>query len=55
VGGIGVKLGGENHSLKTQTYEAGLVRVCLRQRVTIVLIVELFDPCYDITWRMSVH
>jgi hypothetical protein len=26
VGGIGVKLGGENHSLKTQTYEAGLVR-----------------------------
>jgi hypothetical protein len=25
MGGIRVKLGRENHSLKTQTYEAGLV------------------------------
>jgi len=41
MGGIRVKLGGENHSLKTQTYEAGLVRKGLLFLKDLYLILSL--------------
>jgi hypothetical protein len=51
VGGIGVKLGGENHSLKTQTYEAGLVKAATRPN----LLPIVSHPSSYVLQQISIH